>query len=178
MKKLKFNEEMIRLAAKKAQQLGTIKNSITNGAGNVAGYLSEIALSEHLGSKIVSCDPGEHKYDFDLLKNGKKIEVKTKRRTVDPQQHYEVSIAEVSKHQQTDFYAFTSITFAQKTGFGVNSKYYSPKTLWLCGFMSRSEYFERARFLKKGEIDGSNGFTVKANMFNLPISKLLSEFPE
>ena len=178
MRRLQFNEEMIRLAAKKAQQLGTIKNSITNGAGNVAGYLSEIALSEYLGCSNVSCDPGDYKYDFDLLKNGKKIEVKTKRRTVDPQQHYEVSIAESSKHQQTDFYAFISITFAQKTGFGVNSQYYSPQSLWLCGFMQRDEYFKRSRFLQKGEIDKSNGFTVKANMFNMPIRQLLKEFPE
>jgi len=178
MRRLKFDEQMIRLAAKKAQQLGTIKNSITGGAGNVAGYLSEIALSEHLGCSNVSCDPGEYKYDFDLLKNGKKIEVKTKRRTVDPELHYEVSIAEASKHQQTDFYAFISITFSKKTGFGVNSKYYSPQSLWLCGFMSRSEYFKRARFLKKEEIDRSNGFTVKADMFNMPISELLPELPE
>ena len=178
MRRIEFNEQMITLAAKKAEQLGTIKNSITKGAGNVAGYLAEIALSEHLGCSNISCDPGEYKYDFDLLKNGKKIEVKTKRRTVDPQLHYEVSIAEASKHQQTDFYAFTSITFAQKTGLGLNSKYYSPESLWLCGFMSSKEYFKRARFLKKGDIDESNGFTVKANMFNLPIRNLLTELPE
>jgi len=178
MKQIQFNEEMISQAVLKAEQLGKIKNSITGGAGNVAGYLSEIALSEHLRCRNVSCDPGEYKYDFDLIKNGKKIEVKTKRRTVDPQHYYEVSIAESSRHQQTDFYAFVSITFAQKTGYGINSKYYSPESLWLCGFMEREQYFKRSRFLQKGDIDESNGFTVKANMFNLPIIDLLKEFPE
>lgn len=178
MKQIHFNKQMINQAVKKAKQLGEINNSITKGAGNVAGYLSEIALCKHLGCKNVSCDPGDYKYDFDLLKNDKKIEVKTKRRTVDPQPHYEVSIAESSKHQQTDFYAFMSITFSKKFGFGKDVKYYCPTSLWLCGFMQSDKYFSYARYLKKGQVDGSNGFTVKANMFNLPIEKLLTEFPE
>lgn len=177
MKRIAFNDTMIRKAVDKANQLGQIPNSITKGAGNTAGYLAEIALAKHLNCENVSCDLGEEKYNYDLIKNGNKIEVKTKRRTVDPLPQYEVSIAETSKHQQTDFYAFISITFGYKDGFGRNAKYFYPEAIWLCGFMRSEDYFKKARYLKKGQVDRTNGFTVHANMFNLPIYDLLENFP-
>lgn len=172
MRKLFFNDEMIQDAYEKAKKLGSISNSITSGAGNTAGYLSEIALSKDIGAKNISCNTGDSKFDYDLLHNNLKIEVKTKRRTVDPRLEFDVSIAETSVHQQTDIYAFTSITFKKKTGTGKRCKYYLPQTIWLCGFISKNEFFQKARFLKKGDIDESNGFKVHANMFNLEIKNL------
>jgi hypothetical protein len=38
--------------------------------------------------------------------------------------------------------------------------------------MTREEYFDTARFLKKGEKDGDNGFVVKADCYNVPIKDL------
>lgn len=172
MKKIRFEKWMIKEALRKADELGCINNSITKGRGNLTGYLSEIALSEYLKCKNVSCDEGVDKYDYDLIKNGVKIDVKTKRRTVDPKDYYEVSIAETSKHQKTDFYAFTSITFREKRGTGRNRKYFGIESIWLCGFISKNKYFRLAKHLKAGDIDESNGFTVHSNMYNLPISEL------
>lgn len=173
MRKIPFNDKMIRQAVDKANKLGQIANSITGGGGNTAGYLAEIALAEYLECDLVSCEPGEEKYNYDLIKNGKKIEVKTKRRTVDPRLDYEVSIAETSRHQQTDFYAFISITFGHKEGVGRNARYFWPESIWLCGFIKKDDFFSKARYLKKGQVDQSNGFTVHANMFNLKIGDLL-----
>jgi len=166
---------MIQQALEKAESLGSINNSITRGKGNVAGYLAEIALNEYLNSQNVSCNAGLEKFNFDLIKGGKKIEVKTKRRTVDPQPHYEVSIAETSKHQQPDVYSFVSITFKKREGRGRSSVYKGVDKIWLCGFMPRDEYFERARFIPKGEIDPSNNFLTHANMFNM---KMLDLYPQ
>lgn len=118
MIKLEYLPWMMREAKKKADALGQIRNSITKGKGNIAGYLAEIALNCHLEAKNMSCSEGKLKYNFDLLKDDKKIEVKCKRRTVDPEPHYEVSIANTSKHQQPDVYAFISITFKEKRGKG------------------------------------------------------------
>tara|TARA_B100000497_G_C7646616_1_gene388821 strand:+ start:320 stop:850 length:531 start_codon:yes stop_codon:yes gene_type:complete len=172
MRKLKFNQSMIDEAVKKAKNLGSINNSITSGGGNLAGYLAEIALAEDLQCNNVSCDEGNEKYNYDLIKNDLKIDVKTKRRTVDPRSSYEVSIAETSKHQKADTYAFISITFKEKRGKGSSATYHGVESIWLCGFMPKKEYFEQAKFWKKGDVDPSNGFTVHANMYNMPISRL------
>mgnify|MGYP003648779566 FL=1 len=163
---------MISEALEKARNLGAINNSITSGGGNLAGYLAEIALAEDLQCDNVSCDEGDEKYNYDLIKNKLKIDVKTKRRTVDPRPSYEVSIAETSKHQKADTYAFISITFKGKRGKGRGATYHGVESVWLCGFMPKTEYFERAKFWKRGEVDPSNGFSVHANMYNLPISSL------
>jgi hypothetical protein len=43
------------------------------------------------------------------------------------------------------------------------------------GLISHDKYFELARELKKGDIDPSNNYTVKADCFNLSIEDLQSE---
>ena len=172
MIKLDFNQSMIDEAVKKAEELGSINNSITSGRGNLAGYLAEIALTKYLGCKNISCDKGRDKYDYDLIKDGRKIDVKTKRRTVDPKPFFEVSIAGTSKHQKTDTYAFISITFKEKRGMGSKAQYYGVESIWLCGFMSKEDYFDKAIFWKKGAVDPSNGFKVHADMYNMAISSL------
>ena len=172
MIKLDFDQSMIDEAVKKAEELGSINNSITSGRGNLAGYLAEIALTKRLGCKNISCDKGRDKYDYDLIKDGRKIDVKTKRRTVDPKPFFEVSIAGTSKHQKTDTYAFISITFKEKRGMGSQAQYYGVESIWLCGFMSKEDYFDKAIFWKKGAVDPSNGFKVHADMYNMPISSL------
>jgi len=172
MIKLDFDQSMIDNAVKKAEELGSINNSITSGRGNLAGYLAEIALTKYLDCKNISCDKGRDKYDYDLIKDGRKIDVKTKRRTVDPKPFFEVSIAGTSKHQKTDTYAFISITFKEKRGMGSQAQYYGVESIWLCGFMSKEDYFDKAIFWKKGAVDPSNGFKVHADMYNMPISSL------
>ncbi len=172
MIKLDFDQSMIDNAVKKAEELGSINNSITSGRGNLAGYLAEIALTKYLDCKNISCDKGRDKYDYDLIKDGRKIDVKTKRRTVDPKPFFEVSIAGTSKHQKTDTYAFISITFKEKRGMGSKAQYYGVESIWLCGFMSKEDYFDKAIFWKKGAVDPSNGFKVHADMYNMPISSL------
>jgi len=178
MIKLEYLPWMMREAKKKAEALGEIKNSITKGRGNLAGYLAEIALNRHLGAKNISCEEGKLKYNHDLEKGEKKIEVKTKRRTVDPEPTFEVSIANTSKHQKPDVYAFVSITFKEKRGKGREATYHGVEAIWLCGFIEREEYFEKATFIPKGKLDPSNGFRCWANMHNLPISELYDELPD
>jgi len=43
---------------------------------------------------------------------------------------------------------------------------------WLLGYLPKEEYFDRAVFLKKGQTDPSNGWTVSADCYNLPIKEL------
>ena len=43
---------------------------------------------------------------------------------------------------------------------------------WILGEYDKEQYFKDAKFLKKGQIDGDNGFRVKADCYNMPINKL------
>jgi len=175
MQLLKFNQDMIEQAVQWANDLGGIKNSITNGAGNLAGRLGEIALANHLGVELAD------EKDYDMIYKGEKIEVKTKRRTVPPKGFYDVSVAKTSTHQQPDRYVFISMEFGEfgyygKPALGTirrGGKWYkNPKNIWLCGDMSARDYFQRAKLWRKGTKDDSNGFMTLVDMYNMRIDQL------
>jgi hypothetical protein len=166
MKRVDFTKEMVEDAVKIAHQMGPLNNSITSGRGNAAGTLAEIALAKYLFIHTFNTWTSDFNY------KEKRVEVKTKRRTVDPRPYYEVSVAETSTHQRPDIYAFLSITFRKRVGSGVKAVYYGLKDIWLCGFCSKKFFYDNATFYREGEVDSSNGFIVKENMFNLPIEKL------
>lgn len=161
-------------AATEAEEMGQLNRSLTRGEGNIAGCLAEIVLAEFLKADRVSKEEKEF-YHYDLLKNKQKIEVKTKRRTKDPLPHYEVSIATTSLHQQPDIYAFISITFKNKKGRGLKAVYTGVKAVWLCGFITREGFFNKAKFIPKGKFDISNGFRAHHDMYNLAIKDLYDD---
>ena len=172
MIRLDFDDSMIARAKEKAASLGSINNSILKGGGNIDGYLGEEALAPYIDAQIVSNNRGLDKYNHDLLLDcGHRLEVKTKRRTVPPKSYYDVSIAETSRHQKPDLYAFISLEFDRATKTHPK-KYYGLKNVWLCGFMSSYEYWERAKLWESGKIDRTNNFKTHVNMYNLPIGEL------
>jgi len=175
MRSLPFSQEMIESAKLKATSLGSINNSILKGAGNLAGYLGEEALALYIDADIVSNNRGLDKYNHDLLlQDGNRIEVKTKRRTVSPQPHYDVSVAKTSKHQQPDIYAFISLEFEKATKTHPR-KYYGLKKIWLCGYMPSREYWDRATLWESGKVDKTNNFKTHVDMYNLAISDLYKD---
>jgi hypothetical protein len=136
-----------------AKEMGHIRNSITKGEGNFAGFLAEVVVADMLGVKR---SPTK---DYDLtLDDGRTVDVKTKRTTVAPKPYYDCSIAATSTHQDCDMYIFT--------------RYIEGGALYVLGDCSKDDYFNRARLLKRGDKDGDNGFVVKADCYNLPISEL------
>lgn len=175
MRKLSFTAEMIASAKAKASSLGSINNSILRGGGNLAGYLGEEALAPYIGAEIVSNNRGLDKYNHDLLTPvGRRVEVKTKRRTVAPKGFYDVSVAKTSKHQQPDIYAFISLEFERATKTHPK-QYFGLKNIWLCGFMPAEEYWEKATLWKKGKIDKTNNFKTHVDMYNLAIEDLYED---
>ena len=159
---VKFTDDMVARAKAKAKSLGSINNSIRKGKGNIVGYLGEEIVAHYMKADIISNDEGTEKYNYDLVKDGKKIEVKSKERTVPPKGYYDASVAETSRHQKTDIYVFTSI---QCNGG-------KPVRAWICGQKDAKEYFEQARFYAKGDIDPSNNFEVLTDMHNMPYKDL------
>jgi len=156
-----FTEKMVKSAKTKAKEMGSIRNSILKGKGNFAGFLGEEAVAAYIGAEIISFEEGDAKYGHDILKNEKRIEVKTKRRTVEPKLFYDVSVAATSRHQADksglDLYIFASIQFDGDI----------PKRIWIIGQKDRDQYFEEARFIKRGETEGDNGFRAHVDMYNL-----------
>tara|TARA_R110000824_G_scaffold264523_1_gene453368 strand:- start:9616 stop:10146 length:531 start_codon:yes stop_codon:yes gene_type:complete len=169
---------MITTAFEKASMLGVLNNSITHGQGNAAGYLGEEAVAAYLGGKIVSSEEGVQKYNHDLLlydrrfPQGLRAEVKTKRRTVEPQEHYEVSVAQTSLHQKPDIYIFVSLQFKTKLNFTDGVKYKDLQAVWLLGQKTPEDFLEQASKWNTGDIDQSNNFVTKTPMYNLAIKYL------
>ena len=168
-----WDSRMVEQAQSKAKKLGRINNSILKGGGNAAGYLVEEAVAAYIGAKITSCDKGDDKYNYDIIaKDGRRIEIKTKRRTVDPLDYYDVSVAKTSIHQRPDLYIFVSINFENMMMENGKRVYRGIKNIWIVGQAEPEDYFARAKIWKAGEIDNNNGFKTHVDMYNLPISEI------
>lgn len=141
-------------ARDKAAEMGKLHNSIMNGAGNIAGFIGEEIARQVLGGVL------NNTYDYDLtLDNGKTVDVKTKQTSVKPLETYDCSIAALNTKQKCDYYCFVRV----KNNFTVG---------WYLGVYDKQQYMEDAVFMKKGDVDSSNGYVVRSDCYNLKISKL------
>lgn len=148
-----ITSEMVNAAKAAASDLGCLRNSITSGDGNLAGFLGEEIVANFLGAKRANT------YDYDLIHENIKIDVKTKRTNVAPQPHYECTVADFNTKQGCDWYVFARVANDLSRG-------------WILGYMLKDEFYANASFHKKGDIDPSNNFTFTADCYNMPISQL------
>ena len=159
MIEVEIDKFLLKMARQKAEEMGKLNNSITKGDGNIAGFLGEFIAAQEIGAEI------SNTYEYDLLVGPTTIDVKTKRCTSKPRDFYECSIAAYNTKQKCDVYVFTRLLWLKAM----------PKAWergWLLGWLPKKEYFEKATFLKKGQVDPSNNYTVKADCYNLKISCL------
>jgi len=150
---LQVSDQMLLNARRLSEQMGTLKRSITKGQGNLAGFIGEELVLHYLGANR------ENTYDFDLTHNNSTFDVKTKRTTVEPKDYYDCSVAKYNTTQLAENYIFTRVLNDMSKG-------------WILGYMPHDEYYEKARYMKKGEWDTDNGFRVKADCYNLAIKEL------
>lgn len=154
MVEIVISPTMLVEARDKAADMGKLRNSITSGAGNIAGFIGEAIAQQVLGGALTNT------YDYDLvLDDGLKLDVKTKQTSVKPLETYECSIANLNTTQKCDFYAFVRV----KNDFSVG---------WYLGVYPKEQYMKDAVFMKKGTIDPSNGYVVKSDCYNLKINQL------
>ena len=153
MIKVEITEDMIASANEKAIEMGKLNNSILNVAGSIAGF-----IGEQITLKVL-CGQWSNTYDYDIVVGDKRIDVKTKQTTVTPLPHYECSIAAFNIKQKCDAYAFVRVLKDLSVG-------------WFLGVSEKDVYFNAATFMKKGDIDPSNNFTVRADCYNLRIDEL------
>ena len=144
-------------AISRSNQLKILNNSITNGEGNVAGYIGQLAF--------IQLFDGSHAdtYDYDVVHPELgKVEVKTKRQNVNyVNLNFEGSISEYNPNQKYDHVAFFRVNLEQKKG-------------WFCGFTSKEGFDDFSRNMSKGKVDvkSSNNFKVKADCRNIFYSQL------
>lgn len=154
MVEVDINQDQLELAKTKAKDLGVLKHSFMKGNRNVVGFLGEILVADYLKANI------ENTYDYDLIKSGVKIDVKSKRCSSVPQDHYECSVAAYNTKQKCDYYVFVRIL-----------KDY--KKAWILGIINKENFFKNSILRKKGFTDISNNLTFKEDTYNLPIKDLL-----
>jgi len=158
MIEVQITNSMREVAHDMSSEMGILSRSITRGQGNVYGFLGELVALDVLG--------GIHQntMDYDILVDGSKIDVKTKKTTVKPKPDYDCSVADLTRKQNCDYYAFVRVLSDQSVG-------------WFLGVKKAEQYFTDARYIKKGDYDNSNGFTARANCYNMPISALDVDLP-
>jgi hypothetical protein len=153
MIEVNITNDMIHLAENKAEEMGKLNNSILNGSGSLAGFIGEQIFMNVLGGEWKNTD------DYDVILSGKRIDVKTKQTTVKPKSYYDCSVASYNTKQDCDAYAFVRVKKDLSVG-------------WLLGIKPKDKYFKESTFMRKGEVDPSNNFTVRADCYNLRIDKL------
>ena len=105
-----------------------LKNSIRQGEGNVIGALGEILVFDHY-TKIGRNCVHEQDFNFDLLIEGFKIEVKTQENRSIPSPVYTCHVPDYNATQECDFYCFVFINPNMTKG-------------WIAGHISRSRFHQ------------------------------------
>ena len=145
--------EIISRAKKKAAQVGNLQGSITGSRSHVVGAIGEVIVADLTGASEANT------YDYDLVRDGERIDVKTKRCNTRPFPHYDCSVAAHGTNQNCDSYVFVRILT-------------DTSRAWILGSIPKPDFYTRATKYKRGDVDPANGFIFKADCYNLPISEL------
>lgn len=163
MVEIKIKSYWKKVASKEAEKLGALRKSITNGQGNLAGFIGERVVADYLDVKKLNT------YQYDLItKKEKTYDVKTKRCKSKPLPNYTVSVCALNTKQECDSYIFVRVTNDMKTA-------------WILGYMPKEKFYKRAKFCKKGDLDPDSNcnWRFKEDCYNMyikdlnPISELL-----
>ena len=137
-----------------AEDMGPLRNSIKQGAGNEGGFLGEEAvLMAYPRAKRDST------YDYDIDLCGFKIDVKTKETDYVPQSNFDVSIPILNTKQACDFYLWTVVSKKNQIAY-------------ILGYITKELFFKGSVFWERGQVDYVNGFTEKVGSYKLKVADL------
>jgi hypothetical protein len=156
VKKFIISKSAMQRVRARAEKLPLLNNSIRKGEGSLVAYIGEEVVKNVLNGEI------KDTYDYDIVYQNMKVDVKTKERTVAPKPYYECSVADFNTKQDCDEYAFVSVLNTLKEA-------------WYLGKITKPDFYKKAVFHRKGEIDPANNFIFKADCYNIPISLLNSQ---
>lgn len=170
--KVTVSEEQLK-RAEGLYSFGSLKNSITKGKSNIYGAIGEVIVHDYLkeqGVTVKWAQTADHDLKYLVNEsNGtgadhywRKADVKSKRTTVPPLQHFDCSISAHNTTQMCDEYIFCRIHENLREG-------------WILGKMGKSEYFSKAKSYRAGQCDPKMpAFKFKGSCYNLEIRKLES----
>lgn len=153
MIEVKITPELIQRARKKTATVGNLQGSITGSLSHVVGAIGEIIVADVMGADE------SNTYDYDLVRDGERIDVKTKRCNTRPFPHYDCSVAAHGTKQDCDSYVFVRILTDSSRA-------------WILGSIPKQDFYTKATKHRRGDVDPANGFTFKADCYNLQISEL------
>lgn len=135
--------------AKNLYSFNKLKNSIKDGEGNLIGAIGEIVAFDYYQEqdKLV-IHSGD--FNYDLLIDGLKIEVKTMESNSPPKDHYECNVSLFNAEQNCDYYLFVDVDSSHSTAF-------------IKGYVSK-ERFKKIRQLKK-QGEKNRSFEYKCDTF-------------
>jgi hypothetical protein len=152
-------DDLLTEARQLARQMGTLRNSITKGAGNVYGFVGELVATRYLGA----LHHNTHDYDVVLPAGpqGFRVDVKTKKVTSKPKPNYLCTVADYNTRQQCDAYVFTRV---------MDDFSYA----YLLGWLTKEQFYKEAKFFKRGDIDpsGNGKWKFTADCYNVQIDQL------
>jgi len=90
--KIDIDNKVIYDSILKSKSMGELKDSIRNGKGNLIGFIGEYCVQTLLSGSLVS-----NTYDYDLIYNDKKYDIKSKQTSVIPSMDYECSVADTTQ---------------------------------------------------------------------------------
>lgn len=142
-------------AKEQALALGKLPGSMTHGERNEHGLLGEILVCNYMGAKI------EHTNHYDMVKNGHRIEVKTKCCAFKPELDYEVDVIARINEPQCDYYAFVRMLTDKSKA-------------WFLGGISKEAFYKQSIFRAKGERnpDRPDGWKQHIDSYCLKIREL------
>jgi hypothetical protein len=141
-------------------------------AANQVGVLGEIVVRDQLELRGVEPSPiFSTSHDFEL-RNGKRVEVKTKDRTVPPRTDYECSVPLYNhSHQDVDYYIFVSL-LRDKTRSDMELGRF--QRAYVVGVCNRKMLSDLGVTRETGETDPRNGTTFWTACRNIYIRDLVT----
>lgn len=145
----------------------TYNNSFTHGKSLIFGTMGEISALWFLNANTPSQSLKFHyvikNRNYDILSElrgaKKTIEVKTKRTTVIPTPDFLCSVGILSKVQQFDYLVFMRVREDMSEAY-------------MLGVIPRSEFYQKAKFYKKGDLEPGTTFEFVEDNYSVRVSDL------
>lgn len=155
MIELPITDNLIRLSEERRAKMGVLDKSFTQGQGSLYGFVGEYLALSVIDGELVDT------FDYDIISDSVKYDVKTKKVSSQPKPSYDCSVSAYQRKQRCDAYVFCRVMKDLSKG-------------WVLGWMLKDDYFDNSRFLMEGDRDGV--YVVRESCYNLPISDL-NTFP-
>jgi hypothetical protein len=153
MRHITIDPKIISRAKELSEEMGVLNGIVSSHRKNMVGFIGELLFLQLFG--------GEHigGYDYDIILDGRKIDVKSSECSNAPKPHHVAKVFCGFSQQQCDYYAF----FKLKKDW---------LQAWYVGALSKREFLSKATINKKGSILPGTNIVAKADQYQVKISDL------